>query len=340
MNKLKIGIVGCGRLSVVYHQVFKMLKDNVEVLGAVDKISSRAKEFASNFSNCQAFTSIDELLKLNLDVVHILTPHFLHKEHTIKCLEVGFHVLTEKPIATTLEDANIMTRTSISTNKKLGVISQNRYIDGIIESKKLIETGALGKIIGAYSTLNWWRPPSYYECDWKGTWAKEGGGVLIDQAIHSIDLVRFLIDSEVVSVNGQVDNRILTMIEVEDVASAAIKFANGAIYSLFACNYFSYNSPIQIEIYGEKGKIHLVGDIVTIYLEGEQERVIQPSVNNKLGGQDYWGSFHYPQIKSFYNSILYGTPISVTPQDATKTLEIVLAIYQSSKTKQEISFLL
>lgn len=112
--------------------------------------------------------------------------------HAIACLNAGFHVLTEKPIAIHLGDADLMTEAAKRNHKQLGVIFQNRYIEGIREVKRLIEAGEFGRLTGAFSTLNWWRPPSYYDCDWKGSWEREGGGVVIDQAIHSLDLVRYL----------------------------------------------------------------------------------------------------------------------------------------------------
>lgn len=336
MEKLKLGVIGCGRIAAIYKAAFQKLSDMVEVVYAVDKDITRAKEFASYFNSCAYSDKMEDMLNIHtIDIVHVLTPHFLHKEHVISCLNAGFHVLTEKPIATTLEDAAAMIDAAKKTNKKLGVIFQNRYIDGIREAKELIKKGYFGKITGAWSTLNWWRPPSYYECDWKGSWEKEGGGVVIDQAIHSIDLVRYLIDCDVKEIKGHVDNRVLKQIEVEDVADAAITFDNGAIYSFYACNYFTYNSPIRIQISAENGQILLEGDIVKIVLNG-QERIIAPTADTLGAGKDYWGNFHYYQLKDYYECIISNKPVPFSPEDATKTLEIVLGIYESSRKNETI----
>lgn len=336
MEKLKIGVIGCGRISVVYLDAFKRLKDRIEVVFAVDKDIARARNFSQSFDSCKYSDNVDDMLQQKaIDVVHVLTPHFLHKEHVIGCLKAGFHVLTEKPIATTMEDALLMCKAAKETNLKLGVIFQNRYIDGIVEVKKMLDEQKFGKITGAWSTLNWWRPPSYYECDWKGDKIKEGGGVVIDQAIHSIDLVRYLMGCEVHSIKGHIDNRILKQIEVEDVADAAITFTNGAVYSFYACNYFTSNSPIQIEISTEKGSISLVGDVVTIKLDGK-ERTIKPKFEKLSEGESYWGEFHYHQIKDFYEKLKEEKPVPFSPEDATKTLEIVLGIYQSSKENKVV----
>ena len=336
MPKLKVGIVGCGRIAVVYRDAFKKCSDQIELRCAVDKVRDRAESFAADFG-CASFGSFETLLQQELDVVHICTPHFLHADQVIHCLEAGFHVLTEKPMAITLRDAERMTAAARSTGKKLGVIFQNRYIEGVVAAKKMIQNGRLGKITGAWSHLTWWRPPSYYECDWKGNWEKEGGGVLIDQAIHSIDLVQYLVGSPVAWIHGHIDNRILETVEVEDVADAAIGFENGCVYSLFACNYYTHNAPIQIEIMGEKGKINLKGFEVTVEMEGESDTsAMTPLTDVNIAGQGYWGAYHYQQIREFYDCVLQDRPVAVDGCEGQKALAIVLGVYQSSRENRKI----
>ena len=336
MEKIKAGIIGCGRISSVYKAAFENLRDEVELVFAVDKELSRAEKLAAAFPGCGYSDKLEDLLKQPLSVVHVLTPHFLHKEHGIACLEAGFHVLTEKPIAITAEDADAMIRAAKKNKRQLGVIFQNRYIEGVQEVKRLIAEGKFGRITGAFSTLNWWRPPSYYECDWKGSWEKEGGGVVIDQAIHSLDLVRYMMGCEPVKVKGQIDRRILTNIEVEDVADAAITFENGAVYSFFACNYYTSNSPIRVEISGENGTALLTQDEVVIRLKGQEPRIVSPSVRSNVNGEAYWGKYHEIQIRDFYRCLRAGKPVPVDPEDAKRTLELVLDIYRSSKEGREI----
>lgn len=339
MEKLKVGIIGCGRISSVYRDAFIKLSDLIDVVVAIDKDIDRAKQFANYFPGCifaDKLTSVPALS--SLDVMQVLTPHFLHKEHVIQCLESGINVLTEKPIAIRMEDAYEMCDVAKKTGKKLGVIFQNRYITGVQQAKKLLLEGRFGRVTGAWSSLNWWRPPSYYDCDWKGSWDKEGGGVVIDQAIHSIDLVRYLMGCEVKSVKGHIDTRVLTHIEVEDVADAAITFENGAVYSFYACNYFTSNSPVQIKVSAENGSISLNGDTVTIQLDGE-ETVIENNSDDLKEEHAYWGKCHLDQIKDFYHCITNNRPVPIAPEDATKTLEIVLSIYRSSREGKEVVLL-
>lgn len=336
MKKLKVGIVGCGRISVVYKDCFKKCQDIAEVRFAVDKVKERAEGFAGDFG-CGFSDRFEDILKQDLDVVHICTPHFLHKEQVIKCLESGFNVLTEKPMAITLDDADTMIETARKSGKKSGVIFQNRYIEGVKEAKKVIESRKLGSIIGAWSHLTWWRPPSYYQCDWKGSWEKEGGGVLIDQAIHSLDLVQYLVGSPIEWIHGHIDNRVLKTVEVEDVADAVVKFKNGCMYNLFACNYYVCNAPIQIEIMGEKGKVNIKGFDVTIEIEGKKYDVApSPLIDVAIGGQGYWGTYHYQQIREFYNCVLEDKPVVIDGNEGRKALEMVLTIYKSSREGRKI----
>lgn len=334
MNKLRVAVIGCGRISVTYRQALLNCRDDITVCFAVDKEVERAKKFAEEFPGCGWSDKYSDLLALHPDVVHVCTPHFLHKEHVCQALKAGCNVLTEKPIALNISDAEEMMDTACKYGKQLGVIFQNRYIEGIQEAKRLLDAGVLGKITGAWSTLNWHRPPSYYECDWKGSWEKEGGGVVIDQAIHSIDLVRYLMGCDVESIRAQIDRRILTNIEVEDVASAAIRFANGAVYSFFACNYYTSNSPIRIEISCEKGSILLMHDVVTISYDGV-EHVLRP-IQQQTVGERYWGNYHTVQIRDFYKKLRSGQAVPVQAHDATKTLAVVLGIYQSAREHREV----
>ncbi len=337
MAKLKVAIVGCGRIAEVYRKAFQKCQDLVEVRFAVDKRGERAETFMKDFGGGYS-ENLADLLHQDLDVVHICTPHFLHKDQVTQCLEAGFDVLTEKPMAINLADADSMIETARKQGRKLGVIFQNRYIEGVIEAKRVIESGALGKIVGAWSHLTWWRPPSYYECDWKGSWEKEGGGVLMDQAIHSIDLVQYLVGSPVQWIHGHIDNRILKSVAVEDVADAVIGFQNGCVYSLFACNYYTQNAPIQIEIMGERGKVNIKGFEVTIVIDEVAQKILPLSkpVGNNHSEPDYWGTHHSHQIREFYECVLHDRPVVVDGPEGRKALEMVLGVYRSSRENQKI----
>ena len=342
MDRLRVAVIGCGRITSAYSPALSHLSDLAVPVLAMDKHLERAEALAAGFPGCIASDAVDFasfralLREYKPDLLHILLPHHLHCPYAIAALEEGVHVLTEKPIAISTADAARMIAARDASGKQLGVIFQNRYIDGVQRVRQLIQSGELGEVRGAFSTLNWHRPPSYYQCDWKGRWETEGGGVIIDQAIHSIDLVRYMTGLEAVEVQGHTAQRILRTIEVEDEADAAITLSNGAVYSFFACNYYTSNSPIRVEISCEKGTALLTYDEMVIQWADGRREEIHPDSAPTLTGESYWGAFHELQIRDCYTALLEGRPIPWTPEDATKTLAIVQGIYNSARVNQAV----
>jgi predicted dehydrogenase len=337
MRKIKAAMIGCGRISEMYAEVFEQLKDTVEVVYAVDKELNRAEKFASGFNGCIALTDYRRCLDKDLDVFHIAVPHNLHPIISIEAMEHGIHVLTEKPMAIELKDADRMIQVSESCGVKLGVIFQTRYVKGCMEIKKLIEAGRLGRILAARSYLSWSRSDQYYsQSDWKGTWDKEGGGVLIDQAIHSIDRVQWLVGSEAEWIEGKVSNRLHKIVAVEDVAEAFVKFKNGCLYQLYACNCYDYDAPIEIEIVGEKGRAGLKQDLAWVHINGEKPYEIRDGYDGLSVGPDYWGCSHITQIRDFYHSLTENQPVYIDGASGRPALEIIRGIYKSSKENKKI----
>lgn len=343
MKKFRVGVIGCGRLVSVYRTAFQNLADECQPVLAVDKVLERAEGFAADFPGCAASDRVDlesfreSLRETRPDVLHILLPHHLHQIYAEAALAEGVDVLCEKPADISLEAVDRMIEARETSGKQLGIIFQNRYIDGVQRVRELIQSGKLGAVKGAFSTLNWFRPPSYYECDWKGRFATEGGGVVIDQAIHSIDLVLYMTGLKAVKVQGHTARRVLKTIEVEDEADAAITLENGAIYSFFACNYYTSNSPIRVEIDCEKATALLTFDRMEIRWKDGGYEVIEPAGDSgKSAGESYWGIFHEKQIADFYEALREGRPAPWSVEDARRTLAVVLGIYRSSQTQSDV----
>jgi predicted dehydrogenase len=160
--------------------------------------------------------------------------------------EKKIHILIEKPISIDPKDAKKMISVAKKNNVRLGMISQNRYNPGSQLVKKNLENGRLGKVKSIRLILSYHKPDSYYqESDWKGTWDKEGGGVLIDQAIHFIDVLRWFLDDEVEYVEASIANRMHSFIEVEDMAEGVIKFKKGAYICFYLINFYSYDADVE-----------------------------------------------------------------------------------------------
>ena len=342
MEKLRIAVIGCGRIFSVYEGAFKKLSQEMKLVLAMDKDPARARAAAEGHPGCTVSDQVgipefkEILNRIKPDLIHILLPHHLHGRYGMAAMECGVNVLTEKPITITLTEADELIAVQKKTGMQLGVIFQNRYINGVQKVRELIQTGELGKVKGAFSTLNWFRPPSYYECDWKGRWETEGGGVIIDQAIHSIDLVRYMTGHEAVKVMGHTARRVLTEIEVEDEADAAVWLDNGAVYSFYACNYFTTNSPINVSISCENGTAVLTHDRMEIRWNNGKKEEILPDADGNGSGESYWGSCHYTQICRCYQALREGRQMPWTPEDAKQTLAIVQGIYESARIQGEV----
>lgn len=335
-RKLRVAIIGCGRISVAYEDAFKRLSSISDIVFAVDIEEEKAKEFAKKF-DCEYSTDYKDIFSKNIDVVHLCLPHYLHAPVAIDCLDHGINVLTEKPMALSLQEADMMIEASKRNNKLLGCIFQTRYNESVHILKKMVVDGEFGKIKSIRSLLTWSRDKEYYSSsNWKGTWDKEGGGVLIDQAIHSLDRVLYLAGDDVEWVEANIANRVHPFVEVEDVAEATIKFKNGIIYSLYATDsFFGDDTPINIDFCCEKGMFGLHQD-VGYSLVGSDYKEYREIEEREVVGKGYWGTTHVMQLHEFYNAVLNGTPILVDMYQGRKTLEVVKAIYKSAMEKKKI----
>lgn len=336
MKKLRTAIMGCGRISASYASAFRQLMDIAEPVCAIDIDPERARAFAAPFHMASG-TCPEDLKGLRVDVLHLCLPHYLHAPMAIRAMQAGMHVLTEKPVSITLQEADQMRETAQKTGRKLGVIFQTRYERSVVRLREMIQEGRFGRILSVRSFLTWNRPDSYYEgSDWKGTWDKEGGGVLIDQAIHSIDRVRHMLGSEVEWIEGSIHNHCHDRLSVEDAAEAAIHFKNGCTYSLYACNSYADDVPIYLEFYGEKGRCGLRQDIGFYELDGKLQTILPETAAGDSSTPVYWGDSHPKQLRDFYRSILEDAPVSVDVEEGRRTLEIIKGIYLSSLKRERI----
>lgn len=342
MKKYKVGIVGCGNIFPMHAYPVSGL-ENAEIVAVCDVKEDRAKAKAALF-NCKYYLDYKEMIeKEEIDVVHICTPHYMHAPIAIYAAKAGKHVLTEKPMSIALEDAEAMIKAAKDNGVTLGVIFQNRYNHGSQLIKKTLESGELGKIKAGKLSVTWDRSDEYYsKSDWKGTWEKEGGGVIIDQAIHTMDLMRWLVDSEIEYVDANISNRAHDIIEVEDAAEGVIKYKNGVVTGFYAVNYYTYDAPVEIELHCENGKAKMVGNTATIIFNDGRELIAGPNPNETFdygnGHKGYWGVSHVKQIGNFYQSLESGGQPDITGEEAIKTQKMICAIYESGKSKKRVVF--
>lgn len=333
-KRLRIGIIGCGRISVM-HLVSAQASAKAELVCCCDVKKERADETAQKYG-IKAYYDYEKMLDSEkLDAVHLCLPHYLHSKVAISAFTRGVNVLTEKPMDVDLISAERAVKTAKDKGVLFGVIFQCRYNNAAQLVKKAVESGKLGKIISARSTLTWTRPDSYYaESDWKGTWDKEGGGVVIDQAIHSIDLVNWIVNSEVESVSSSMANRGHAIVKVEDSAEGLITYKNGVRYGFYCMNNYGCDEPIEIKLYCEKGKVTFGYDDAYIeYNDGSKEEAHQDNVVEYEGGKDYWGFQHGRQIEQFYKACLGEEPLDISGEVALKTHKLIMEIYDKGEMK-------
>lgn len=329
MNKPRVGIIGCGRISVMHAEALKAL-DCVDFVACCDVKPDRAQATAKKYG-LNAYTSYEQMIAAeNLDCVHICLPHYLHAKTAIYAFEHGLNVLSEKPMDIDYASAERAVEVAKRENKLYGVIFQCRYNNSAVLVKNALDSGKLGKIISARSTLTWTRPDEYYsESDWKGTWDKEGGGVIIDQAIHSIDLVNWLVNSTPQSVSVSMANRGHKIVCVEDSAEGLITYKNGVKYGFYCMNNYGCDEPIEIRLFCEKGKVVFgYDDAFITYNDGTTEEAHQDAnVADYDGAKDYWGFQHERQITQFYKACLGLEKLDISGEEALKTHKLIMDIY-------------
>ena len=349
--KMKIynsAIIGCGAIHTRHFQGIKNIQ-NAHLYAVVDINKDRSEQYAHEYG-CKSFVDYKEMLAdENVDCVHICTPHFLHVPMAIDCLKAGKHVLMEKPLAISIHQAQQLEKICKESSSILGICFQNRYNDTSLKTKDILSQGLLGKVLGARAIVTWHRNASYYNsAEWRGKINTEGGGVLINQAIHTLDLVQWFI-GKAVRVKGSVFTSLLEKhIEVEDTASASIIFDNGATAVFYATNCHVSDSPVLIEIECENAVIRIEkdlsirlkntarssDDLINLFGSSSEtctENTVASSNQIKHGEKACWGNGHERLISDFYKKISTGEKFPVDFYEALETVKIIEGIYVSSK---------
>ncbi|MFY9176775.1 MAG: Gfo/Idh/MocA family oxidoreductase [Caldicoprobacterales bacterium] len=332
MESLGVAIIGCGAIHNVHVDAIKC-NGMARLLWFVDIKQERAKLSAEKYGGnwCTDYRKVLE--DPEVDVVHICTPHYLHAPMAIDAVNAGKHAFVEKPAATSLDMAKMMAEAAKKTNKKITICFQNRYNPSSIKAKEIIQSGDLGKIIGIKGLVTWYRDPEYYTSSgWRGSFDTEGGGVLINQSIHTLDLMQWLA-GEVEYIQGHVATRVLgDVIEVEDTADATLYFKNGARGIFYATNCYTDNSPVEIEIHMEKGKLRIYDGKLEKIWDGKFEVLVDEN-SDTSPYKSYWGMSHGTLIREFYENLIKEKNKEIIPvEDGMISLQLLDGIYKSSST--------
>lgn len=337
---INFALVGCGRISKRHSE---LLGENqiagAQLVAVCDKIISKAQVIADKYS-IPVYSCFHDMMKAEkIDVVVVLTESGLHAQHTIELAPYGAHVVVEKPMALTLDDADAMIEACDKYGVKLFVVKQNRFNVPIKQLKKALDQGRFGKLIMGTVRVRWCRPQAYYDQDlWRGTWAYDGG-VLTNQASHHVDLLEWMM-GDVESVFAK-SKRALADIEAEDTAVVILKFRNGALGVIEATTAVRPKDlEGSISILGETGSVEVGGFAVNemktwVFSETHEEdsEVIEKySVNPP----NVYGFGHQAYYEHVVDCLDNKTAQLVDGLQGRKSLELINAIYESIETGQEV----
>ncbi|BCW61541.1 Gfo/Idh/MocA family oxidoreductase [Paenarthrobacter sp. MSM-2-10-13] len=321
-------VIGCGDISTIHFAALATM-DNAELVAVCDTDPDRlqAAEAAHGVPGYADY--LDMLQKVRPDVVHVCTPHHLHASVAADCLERGVNVIVEKPLAHTLAEGQRLIEVAERSEAKIAVCFQNRYNATSQAMHELLDGGTLGQVIGASATVMWHRDASYYRNrPWRGTWAEGGGGLMMNQAIHTVDLLQWLV-GDVAKVEGHASTRSLGgVIEVEDTAEFVAEHVNGARSVFYSTLANAVNAPVTLDIVTEKATLSLRGDLTVSYADGTVDVI--PERVAESGGRSYWGVSHELLIADFYNKLQDAGPFWINPAEAGKSLRIIKDIYAQS----------
>jgi predicted dehydrogenase len=337
MKKLNFGIIGCGRIAYKHAEAIKK-NDKANLLYVCDIIEERAVDYKNKYEAKEYFIDYHEMLeRSDLDVVNICTPSGMHAEMGIAAAKAGKHVIVEKPMALSLKDADDLIKACEENGVKLAVCFQNRFNLPVQKLRKALEEGRFGKLTHGSAVVRWFRPQEYYDqAAWRGTRAMDGG-CLMNQAIHNIDLLQWMM-GPVESVFGYTATN-LRKIEAEDIGVAVLKFKNGALGVIEASTtIYPENLEESLAIFGEKGTVVLGGIAVNKIETWKFADSQEENEDLKKHQQDVpnvYGFGHNALIDDFIQAVLNDRNPYIDGREGRKALEVVLSIYQAANTRKE-----
>ncbi|HLO12417.1 MAG TPA: Gfo/Idh/MocA family oxidoreductase [Pseudoneobacillus sp.] len=341
MEKIKVGVIGCGSIAKHRHLPEYARNEFVEIVAVCDIVEDRVNEMAKTY-NAKAYTSYEELLSnKDIDAVSVCTPNYLHAPISIAALNARKHVLCEKPMATSREEAEKMIEASQENNKKLMIAHNQRFVPSHQRARQLIENGEVGKIY-SFRTAFGHGGPEGWSADGKESWFFKKNeafiGAMGDLGVHKTDLLRFLLGEEFVEVGAFVETSAKENADVDDTAVCVLKTVSGIIGTLAASWSYVSKEDNSTIIYGQNAILRLEDDpyssLVVQYKNGEV-------VKYELGGiqtNEEGGQKNSQVINHFVHSIVHNCEPPVTGEEGMKSLQVVLSALESNETKRIVKF--
>lgn len=341
---MKYALIGCGRISTNHMKA--AVNNHLEIVGVCDVLPEKMEEILEKHelkqdASIHRYTDYKELLeKETPDLVSIATESGNHAEIALYCIDKGVHVIIEKPMAMSIDDANKITELSEKKNVKVSACHQNRFNVAVQELRRAIEGGRFGKISHGSIHVRWNRNHGYYDqASWRGTWAQDGGA-LMNQCIHGIDLLRWMMGDEVEEVYGATRQQFHDYLEAEDIGMAVVKFKNGAIGTIEGTtNVYPKNLEETLYIFGENGTVKIGGtstnnidvwDFADETEEDAKNKGLEEATSN------VYGNGHTSLFADVMDAIKNDRKPYVDAVAGRNALEMILSIYKSQKTGQPV----
>ncbi len=342
-KKIGYAVVGLG-VGMSHVKAAAAAKD-ADLIAVCDLIQEKLDNVTKDFPGTLTYLSFDEMLKNpDIDIVSICLPSAMHAEFAVKAMEAGKNVLVEKPIDITVDAALKIEEARKRTGLKAGIIHQNRNNSDIKPIREAIQSGRLGKLFYGDFEVKWFRTQEYYDNGgWRGTWEMDGGGSLMNQAVHTVDLMQWIMgDVESVTSQTGIFNH---KIETEDFTASLIKFKSGAVATFVSttCAYPGLNTGIKI--YGSKGSIEADADRLLLWKimdapENEEAEMLEKYAGNGSAAalDPTLCTGHASMVENMIDAVLHDHDPQILPLEAIKSVRIVNAVYESAKTGKTIVF--
>ena len=342
---LNYAIIGCGRISP--NHIAAAIENNLNIVALCDIDKEKMQQTKDNFDlqdNVKFYTDYNALLNSeDIDLIAICTESGNHGAIALDCIDAGVNLIIEKPIALSLEEADLIIQKAKEKNVKVSACHQNRFNKSVQKVREAVEHGRFGKLLHGTAHIRWNRGEDYYkQAPWRGTWEQDGGA-LMNQCIHNIDLLRWMMGDEIVEVVGMTDNLNHDFIEAEDLGLALVRFANGS-YGVIegTTNVFPKNLEETLYLFGQQGTVKVGGKSVNII----EEWLFADQLDN---AEEVKAKYHEnpPSVYGFGHNPLYADVIDaiqtdrepyVTAEDGRRALELVLAIYKSAAEGKSVKF--
>lgn len=357
MDNVRVAIVGCGKVAHIHAKALRSIPE-AELVAVCDASAERAGTFAAEYG-ARGYTELAPLLReTRLDAVLVCTPHPLHASPAIEAAQAGVHVLVEKPLAATLPDCDAMLAAAQKAGVQLGVISQRRFYEPVQRMKEALAAGKIGKPILGVFTMYSWRDSAYYASDpWRGKWTTEGGGVLVNQSPHMLDLLQWFM-GPIAEISGYWANLNHPTIEVDDTALAMIRFQSGGLGAIvtslsqkpgiFTKVHIHGSNGASVGVETDRGATFIAGmtaiaepplnDIWTI--PGEEHLLAEFQTKDRARFQQVDPTVHYHalQIRDFLEAIREGRRPLLTGEEGRIVVEMFTAVYLSNAERRPVSF--